>query len=81
MAVLPGGNIPFWSLNYEAWYYVLFGAALFLRGWRRTIAVVAAALLAGPKIVLLPFWLMGLLAWRWRAALPARHGPHWHSPR
>jgi peptidoglycan/LPS O-acetylase OafA/YrhL len=73
LAMLPGGNVPFWSLNYEAWYYVLFGAALFLRGRRRTIAVVAAALLAGPKILLLlPIWLMGLVAWRWRAALSPR---------
>ena len=41
LAMLPGCNVPFWTLNYEAWYYVLFGAALFLRGRRRTIAVVA----------------------------------------
>ena len=76
LAMLPGWNVPFWSLNYEAWYYVLFGAALFLRGRRRTVAVIAAALLSGPKILLLlPIWLMGLLAWRWRAALSARQGP------
>jgi len=76
LTMLPGFNVPFWSLNYEAWYYVLFGAALFLRGRRRTIAVVAAALLSGPKILLLlPIWLMGRLAWRWRAALPAWQGP------
>ena len=75
LTMLPGCNVPFWSLNYEAWYYVLLGAALFLRGRRRTMAVVAAALLSGPKILLLlPIWLMGLLAWRWRAALPARRG-------
>ena len=43
LTMLPGFNVPFWSLNYEAWYYVLFGAALFLRGRRRTVAVIAAA--------------------------------------
>jgi len=75
LAVLPGCNVPFWSLNYEAWYYVLFGAALFLRGRHRIMAIVAAALLCGPKILLLlPIWLMGLLAWRWRATLSARQG-------
>jgi peptidoglycan/LPS O-acetylase OafA/YrhL len=75
LTMLPGFNVPFWSLNYEAWYYVLFGAALFLRGRRRTVAVIAAALLSGPKILLLlPIWLMGLLAWRWRAVLSARQG-------
>jgi peptidoglycan/LPS O-acetylase OafA/YrhL len=76
LAVLPGGNIPFWSLNYEAWYYVLFGVALFLRGRHRAVAVAAGALLAGPRILLLlPVWLMGLSAWRWRATISARHGP------
>jgi peptidoglycan/LPS O-acetylase OafA/YrhL len=71
LAVLPGFNLPFWSLNYEAWYYVLFAAATFLRGRRRTAAVGLAALLAGPKIILLlPVWLMGVAAWRWRATFP-----------
>ena len=75
LAVLPGFNVPYWSLNYEAWYYVLFGAATFLRGRRRMAALAVAALLAGPKILLLfPVWLMGLAAWRWRRVLPARHG-------
>jgi peptidoglycan/LPS O-acetylase OafA/YrhL len=73
LAVLPGFNVPFWSLNYEAWYYILFGAATFLRGWFRAAALVSAALLAGPKILLLfPLWLMGVAAWRWRAGLSAR---------
>jgi peptidoglycan/LPS O-acetylase OafA/YrhL len=69
--VLPGFNVPYWSLNYEAWYYVLFAAAIFLRGRSRIAAVIMAALLAGPRILLLlPVWLMGVAAWRWRAELP-----------
>ena len=69
--MLPGSDIPFWSLNYEAWYYVLFAAATFLQGRRRTVALVAAALLAGPKVLLLfPIWLAGVAAWRWRSGLP-----------
>ncbi len=69
--VLPGFNVPYWSLNYEAWYYVLFAAATFLRGRPRIAAVIVAALLAGPRILfLLPVWLMGVAAWRWRAELP-----------
>jgi peptidoglycan/LPS O-acetylase OafA/YrhL len=77
LSALPGFNTPFWSLNYEAWYYVLFAAATFLRGWRRAATVGLAALMAGPKILLLlPVWLMGVAAWRWRAALPKRlRGP------
>ena len=75
LTMLPGFNVPFWSLNYEAWYYVLFGAAIFLRGPLRTSVLVFAALLAGPKILLLlPVWLMGVAAWRWRAKLPENWG-------
>ena len=38
-------------------------------------ALIVAALLAGPKILLLfPVWLMGAAAWRWRAALPPVSG-------
>jgi peptidoglycan/LPS O-acetylase OafA/YrhL len=71
--LLPGSNVPYWSLNYEAWYYVIFAVANFLRGWCRIAALGAAALLAGPKIlVLLPIWLMGAAAWRWRAKFPGR---------
>jgi peptidoglycan/LPS O-acetylase OafA/YrhL len=73
--VLPGFNVPYWSLNYEAWYYVLFAAATFLRGPLRTAAITFAALLAGPKIFfLLPVWLMGVAAWRWRAEIPRQLG-------
>ena len=73
--VLPGFNVPYWSLNYEAWYYVLFAAAIFLRGRPRIAAVIVAALLAGPRILfLLPVWLMGVAAWRLRAELPLRLG-------
>jgi peptidoglycan/LPS O-acetylase OafA/YrhL len=69
--VAPRSDLPFWSLNYEAWYYVLFAAAVFLRGQRRMAALAVAALVAGPKIFLLfPVWLMGVVAWRWRAMLP-----------
>src|SRR6516225_1730546 len=73
--VLPGFNVPYWSLNYEAWYYVLFAAGIFLRGWLRMAALTIAIALAGPRIIcLLPVWLMGAAAWRWRAGLPHRFG-------
>jgi peptidoglycan/LPS O-acetylase OafA/YrhL len=75
LEVLPGFNLPFWSLNYEAWYYALFAAVWFLRGRRRIVAVGVAALLAGPKILILfPLWLLGVAAWRWGADLPTRLG-------
>jgi peptidoglycan/LPS O-acetylase OafA/YrhL len=73
--VLPGLNVPYWSLNYEAWYYVLFAAATFLRGRPRIAVITMAALLAGPRILfLLPVWLMGVAAWRWRGELPRQLG-------
>src|SRR5215469_16295328 len=69
--MFPGSDIPFWSINYEAWYYILFGAATFLQGRRRMVALAAGTLLAGPRILLFfPLWLMGLAAWRWHNALP-----------
>lgn len=65
-------NDPFWSLCYEAWYYVIFGLTLFVQGWRRWLWVTAAALLAGPAILLLfPLWLLG----SWLAAHGARLVP------
>ena len=36
-------NIPYWSLSYEVWYYVVFGAFVFGRGfWRWGIAIVSS---------------------------------------
>src|SRR5215470_424700 len=53
LELLPGSNVPFWSLDYEAWYYALFAAGVFLRGKYRIAALGATALLAGPKILIL----------------------------
>lgn len=53
-------NNPYWSLCYEVWFYVLFGAYHFVKGKVRYLLVAFAALVAGPAIlVLLPIWLMG----------------------
>jgi peptidoglycan/LPS O-acetylase OafA/YrhL len=70
-------NSSYWSLPYEFWYYVMFGAALFLRGKTRIAAIIAAALIAGPNILLLfPNWLVGVLAYRQsRKAPPGRSAP------
>jgi peptidoglycan/LPS O-acetylase OafA/YrhL len=58
---------PYWSLGYEVWYYVLFGAAFYLRGTRRLIAVGALLLFVGPKLwLLLPVWAAGVLTYRWQ---------------
>ncbi len=58
-AHLPANN-PFWSVTYEFWYYVAFGAAVFLRGRARLWALAAAALAMGPRVLLLaPCWSAG----------------------
>lgn len=60
-------NGPFWSLCYEFWYYVVFGLVVY--GPRRAKIPLAtlAALVAGPRIILLlPVWLFGVAAYRFR---------------
>jgi peptidoglycan/LPS O-acetylase OafA/YrhL len=74
-----GSNGPFWSLSYEAAYYVLFGVAFYLTGARRVLLLLLGALVAGLNILLLmPAWLMGVAVWRALAAgrLPGR-GAAW----
>ncbi len=58
-------NAPIWSLAYEFWYYLIFGALAFSSGWRRVVLIFLACLGAGPRIlVLFPIWLLGVLAYR-----------------
>jgi peptidoglycan/LPS O-acetylase OafA/YrhL len=62
----PPINGPLWSLGYEFWYYVLFGAFLFkkpgLKGW---LVVFLVSLIAGPKILLMMvIWILGAIAYR-----------------
>lgn len=58
-------NVPYWSLNYEVWYYVLFGVLFFFEGRRRWVVFGLLCLLVGPKIVLLlPVWWMGVWVYR-----------------
>jgi peptidoglycan/LPS O-acetylase OafA/YrhL len=69
-----GSDLPFWSLGYEAWYYVIFGLAVFAPVRWRGLAVVAALAFVGPAIaVLLPLWLLGVYGFR--VCRAARVGP------
>lgn len=57
----PGSDGPYWSLGFEVWYYVAFGAFVF--GPRRYRWLLSGAVLVfiGPKVaVLFPLWLMGV---------------------
>ena len=55
-------NGPYWSLNYEVWYYVLFGMLVFSHGLWRWAGVLLVLVIMGPKLwLLLPIWLGGVL--------------------
>jgi len=61
----PPLNGPFWSLNYEAWYYAIFGVWSYLPRTFRVPVAIFLSLIAGPKILLLmPCWLLGVLIYR-----------------
>lgn len=58
-------NVPYWSLNFEVWYYVIFGAFMFCPPHWRMPVCAALLVLLGPKIVLLfPVWLAGVYTYR-----------------
>jgi peptidoglycan/LPS O-acetylase OafA/YrhL len=62
----PPWLLPYWSLNYEAWYYVLFGALWYLKGRLRLLGLAAFALM-GPRLwLLLPLWMAGVFLYRWQ---------------
>lgn len=66
-------NAPYWSLCYEAWYYLLFGAWMFLGGRARILCMILCALLAGPRVLaLMPAWLAGVALWKLLPAAPVR---------
>ena len=74
-SIRPFSDGPYWSIGYEFWYYVLFGAAFYLRGRTRLVAVAIGCAIAGPKIlVLFPIWVMGLFAYRHRSRIGANAG-------
>ena len=66
----PPWLIPYWSLDYEAWYYVLFGVVHFTKGRRRWLAAAAVLAVVGPRLwLLLPVWLSGVALYRLQGRL------------
>lgn len=66
LAESPPWVLPYWSLSYEVWYYVLFGVAWYMTGARRLILLAAVLLLTGFKLwMLLPVWLSGVWLYEW----------------
>jgi peptidoglycan/LPS O-acetylase OafA/YrhL len=63
--LVPGINGPFWSLSYEAFYYLLFGIIFYGRTTLKWLAVALVLVFSGPVIaVLFPVWGLGFLAYR-----------------
>jgi peptidoglycan/LPS O-acetylase OafA/YrhL/predicted ATP-grasp superfamily ATP-dependent carboligase len=66
LSIMSFSNVPYWSLCYEFWYYVLFAAVSFTAGRKRLLLCGAIVLLLGPKIlVLAPVWATGVVLQRW----------------
>jgi peptidoglycan/LPS O-acetylase OafA/YrhL len=60
-------NVPYWSLNYEVWYYIMFAVVFFLWGSQRVWGLILICVLLGPKILLLaPIWWLGVYLYRSR---------------
>lgn len=64
---VPPWLAPWWSLNYEVWYYVLFGVACYVRGpWRLPALALVLAVMGIKLWLLLPVWLAGVALYRWQ---------------
>lgn len=60
-------NVPYWSIAFEFWYYLLFAMITFLPAGWRWWAASGVLLLLGPKIaLLLPVWGAGVALYRWQ---------------
>jgi len=60
-----GTNGPYWSLSYEAAYYLIFGAAFYLRGGLRAGLLILFCAVAGISVLLLlPVWLIGICVYK-----------------
>jgi peptidoglycan/LPS O-acetylase OafA/YrhL len=68
VSIMPFSNSPYWSLCYEMAYYLLFSIFCFTTGRKRWLWLGLAALVIGPKILLLsPIWVLGVVLYRKRA--------------
>lgn len=68
ISITPFSNVPYWSIAYESWFYLLFGVAMFAPGKWRWVLPVVLLLTIGPKIaILFPLWLAGVALYHWRA--------------
>ena len=71
IAERPFSADPYWSLSFEAWYYVWFATLFYFSGWRRIVLFFLVAVIVGYQHWLLfPIWLSGVSLYylkdRWR---------------
>ena len=60
-----GSNGPYWSLSYEAAYYVLFGIAFYMTGIKRALLLCFLIPFFGlPVLLLFPAWLLGVWVYK-----------------
>ena len=65
LKLVPGINAPFWSLSFEAFYYLTFAIIFFFKNKIRFLAAAVVMAVGGPLIaILFPIWLLGCLAYR-----------------
>jgi peptidoglycan/LPS O-acetylase OafA/YrhL len=76
--VHPFLDIPYWSLAYEVMYYVIFAVWTYSRGWIRTVLLVLACGVAGPRVMLLfPCWLLGVAVYRLQSTINISRRTAW----
>ena len=74
----PGSDGPYWSLGFEVWYYVAFGAYVLAPARIRWWAMAAVLVFIGPKVTLMfPAWLMGVACHRICQGQPLGKTPGW----
>jgi peptidoglycan/LPS O-acetylase OafA/YrhL len=62
---------PYWSLGFEVWYYVLFGAIMYSRGLVRVLLAALILMVMGHKLwLLLPVWMSGTYLYSHQKRLP-----------
>jgi peptidoglycan/LPS O-acetylase OafA/YrhL len=78
LVVPQGSDLPYWSLGYEVWYYVIFGLATFATPRWRIASVLLALAFVGPAITcMLLLWLLGLFGYRFCAWRPVGRPAGW----
>ena len=78
LSIMSFSNVPYWSLCYEMWYYVLFAIVAFTRGNARIALMAVTILFLGPKILILaPLWILGAALHRYQLLLRLPAWQYW----